>query len=690
MASTVKVVLEAVDKASPQLKAFGASLKNIALVAGPAVIALGALQKGIRFAVEEAKESETVMRQTEAVIKATGGAAGLSATAIERMAGQLSRLTGVDDEVVQAGQNMLLTFKQIGGDTFPRASAAMLDMAVAMNNGNLAGIDLTGTAIQLGKALNDPLRGLTALQRVGVTFTEAQKAAIKEMIALGDVAGAQAVILSELESEFGGAAEAAGDTFAGAIEKAKTAIGNYAEVQGNKLLPSLKDATNMLTRHVETMTALALAQEEGIVSTSVFGLVMDKTTGQIVPAWEALEIYNRFLEENAAWLERVNEENASWDANLRRVSSALEEHGDALTSIQDGLAAATELTDEATLAEKLFGDAIRSSSDGLIAQEEFRIRLAMATHQITQAEGEAALAALDELRAIEQLNAVLDSGLISQDTYLGAVEALADGEAWLAGLIERNRAQYHMTEEQLLKNIAAILKYREALAGIPANVHTDVTLTVSQVPGLPATGNYVPQATGGWLDQDLALVGDPGPNAELIVGGRYVLPADITRGLLRSGALRNRGVRRMQTGGILLDGEVGTSGAQDSTVGTSPGGMGSGRTTGTGAHGTRQGMGSGRTTGTGARGRGATSSARETADIAATTATTVVAGTAISAQGSAMTMAMAAMGADIQAGQMASAAQITDAIGGLTEEVRRLGQQIQDGFDDSVQTLAGM
>ena len=216
-----------------------------------AAVGIGALVTGLGYAVNKAIEAERVMKQTEAVIKATGGAAGLTADEIANLALAESRLTSIDDEVVQSGMNMLLTFKQIGGETFPRASRAMEDMAVAMAGGDASAVDLTGTAIQLGKALNDPVRGITALTRVGVTFTDAQKDAIKQMVAMNDIAGAQAIILSELESEFGGAAETAGTTLAGKMQKAQNAIDNFAASIGEKLIPVLGDAAEAATTLIE-------------------------------------------------------------------------------------------------------------------------------------------------------------------------------------------------------------------------------------------------------------------------------------------------------------------------------------------------------------------------------------------------------------------------------------------------------
>src|SRR5260221_6088269 len=114
-------------------------------------------------------------------------------------------LTGIDDDVIRSGENMLLTFTNIKGKAFDQASTAALDMATAMNNGAKPSAEqLSKTAIMLGKALNDPITGMGALHKVGVTLDDQQKKQIKTMMAAGDTAGAQGVILKELAKEFGG------------------------------------------------------------------------------------------------------------------------------------------------------------------------------------------------------------------------------------------------------------------------------------------------------------------------------------------------------------------------------------------------------------------------------------------------------------------------------------------------------
>lgn len=197
---------------------------------GAAAEGIAGLGAGLGLAVSEAMGAQEVMSQTEAVIKSTGGAAGMTADAVADLATSLSQNSRFADDAIQEGENLLLTFTNIGGDVFPMATQAMVDMATAM------GTDAKGGAIQLGKALNDPVAGISALSRVGVSFTDDQKKMIEQMVKAGDVAGAQKVILAELNKEFGGSAAASAQTFAGKLDVIKNQALNVAEAIGGPLI----------------------------------------------------------------------------------------------------------------------------------------------------------------------------------------------------------------------------------------------------------------------------------------------------------------------------------------------------------------------------------------------------------------------------------------------------------------------
>jgi len=204
-------------------------------------VAIGAAGIGLAFkkVFDATAEQERVTAQLNATLVSTGGAAGKTADELLNTAASLQKVTRYSDEAIIGAQNLLLTFKEIKGDNFDRATEAILDMSTAM------GQDLKSSTIQLGKALNDPIKGLGALSRVGVQFTESQKDLITTMAETGRVAEAQVLILKEMESQFGGSAEAARNTLAGALEGLSNAFGDLFEAQGSALGP-MKQSLNDL------------------------------------------------------------------------------------------------------------------------------------------------------------------------------------------------------------------------------------------------------------------------------------------------------------------------------------------------------------------------------------------------------------------------------------------------------------
>jgi phage-related protein len=206
-------------------------LKNAAKAAG-AAIASG-FTAVITSGVTGTMEAENAAAQLEAVLVSTGSAAGMTKEELIALGDSMEKMTKFSSESVQAGEAILLTFTGIGKETFPGAIKAATDMAQAL------GTDVSSQAMQLGKALNDPVAGISKLTKVGVVFTEEQKAQVKAMAEAGDVAGAQKVILAELNKEFGGSAVAAGQTLSGKLEILKNAFGAVSETLVASLMPYL-------------------------------------------------------------------------------------------------------------------------------------------------------------------------------------------------------------------------------------------------------------------------------------------------------------------------------------------------------------------------------------------------------------------------------------------------------------------
>lgn len=197
---------------------------NNALQTTIAGVGVGAFFKKM---YDEASQAEAATKKVAAILKATGGAAGVTAQQVDDLADAYSKLSGVDDDVIKDAEAMLLTFKGIGKDVFPRATQAILDVSQAM------GQDLNSAAITVGKALDNPIAGMTALQKQGLGFSESQKAVIKQLEQTGHHAEAAGKILDALEGQIGGVAAAARDSMEGAMKALDTAIGNLFETMGS-------------------------------------------------------------------------------------------------------------------------------------------------------------------------------------------------------------------------------------------------------------------------------------------------------------------------------------------------------------------------------------------------------------------------------------------------------------------------
>jgi len=270
------------------------SLAKKAAIAGAAFFGARALVSGFKAVIDLAGEQEMAEKKLEAVLKSTSHAAGLQATELKHLASSLQTMTTFGDEAIIGAESLMLTFTNIGKDVFPGAIETVLNMSTAM------GTDLQSSVIQLGKALNDPVKGVAALSRVGVQLTDEQISLIKAFDAAGDAAGAQKVILGELETQFGGLAKAAGDTMAGSMEQAKNAIGDTGEAIGSLLAPaitSIADGFKNLAENVGDWIKIPSSEkldDDRFASERLFNVLEDVNASQQVRSGAIKEINSKY------------------------------------------------------------------------------------------------------------------------------------------------------------------------------------------------------------------------------------------------------------------------------------------------------------------------------------------------------------------------------------------------------------
>jgi phage-related protein len=239
------------QKAKDAFGGFGKQLGGIAAGVA-AAFSIRAITSFAKESILVAEAAQTAQNRLEAVAKATGVFGAETAKVTDRLAdfakSQEMRIA-VDDTVIKGVQAQLLTFKELSrsadetGGVFDRVTIAAFDMAAAGFG------SAEGNATALGKAMEDPVKGLTALARNGTVFTDQQKEQIRVLQESGDLLGAQELILAEVESQYGGVAEATAD----ASKRLEIAGKNIKESFGDALLPVFADLVDGLLPVFETI-----------------------------------------------------------------------------------------------------------------------------------------------------------------------------------------------------------------------------------------------------------------------------------------------------------------------------------------------------------------------------------------------------------------------------------------------------
>jgi len=270
------------DKANTKLDRFARNTKKSVsgIKTAFAGLAFGLV---IRKMVQATAKQEQALAQLEQGLKTTGNAAGFTKDQLVGFAEELQKATTFGDEDIISAQSKLLSFTSITGEAFKRTTELALDMSARF------GGDLKASVLALGKALNDPIANLGALGRSGIQFSPVQKEMIKGLAETNRLAEAQAIILKELDTQFGGSARAARETFSGALEGLKGAFNDLLESKGG--LEDSRLALEEFTELLQDPATVASAHTlmAGIVT--AFGVI----TRSILAATDAARDFGEWM-----------------------------------------------------------------------------------------------------------------------------------------------------------------------------------------------------------------------------------------------------------------------------------------------------------------------------------------------------------------------------------------------------------
>jgi len=201
--------------------------------------------RGIKDLTDAYAKQANAEAKRNQILKTTGNIVNKTTSELNQMASEMQSLTGIGDEVIINAQGIMLTFKQIGEEIFPRAMDAAVDLSAAFDT------DLKSSTVMLGKALEDIPRGLSSLRRVGVTFTEEAENMALALWEMGKKAEAQKIILEGVEAQVKGVAAAMGKEGVGQIKKYEAAMGDAKEEIGKFLTEMITPVTKGVTDFLE-------------------------------------------------------------------------------------------------------------------------------------------------------------------------------------------------------------------------------------------------------------------------------------------------------------------------------------------------------------------------------------------------------------------------------------------------------
>jgi phage-related protein len=257
--------VKGMDQATKKSQDFAKKVDRAGKQAGRAFVAIAG---GAIYAAKGLEEAEIASAKLNNVLTSMGFED--SVKRVDAYAESLQNLTAVDADVIKATQTKLATFANLtktvdtAGGAFDRATVAALDLAAAGFG------SAESNAVQLGKALEDPIKGITALTRSGVTFTKEEKEKIKVLVESGQILEAQNMVLGAIEKQVGGTAAASASSF----DKIKLALDGVADAIGTGILPLIEQ----LTPKLQAFSAWA-SQNSALLSKVV--LVVGALTGAL-------------------------------------------------------------------------------------------------------------------------------------------------------------------------------------------------------------------------------------------------------------------------------------------------------------------------------------------------------------------------------------------------------------------------
>lgn len=522
------------------------ALTTVATAGGLAVTALAASVTALSFAVvkgvKELDELNVALAKSEALISATGGAVGFTAQQLQDQARATAFATLASVQGIQEAQSILLTFNRVTGSVFTDAIGLTQDLATVF------GGSAASSATQLGKALQDPITGITALNRVGISFTNQQKEQVKVLTQSGKVVEAQSIIIQTLKDQVGGAGEAvAKASLAGSLDTLGQSFDQFTETVAistgalelyQSIIDKLSSGIQNRTAEISPDTAAQAAQkaldllftiaaEEEKLAGMRDGIVKRSQQAKVTALKKEREELLSYARENAAVensiiLERGAAQEKSIKLQKERAAAAAKENAIAKTKAARESAELATFNAATTQIQNDWAKRVAVTQAGSLAVSE-------ATKAQFVAEAEESFDYKDRLTALEESYNVAREKAAGQNAilkqidmdYKTSMETLESDHQQTLSEIRKTAAQERIQEAQ--QESEALISAYASVAGGVSNSFSAITDAIS-ASGDESSAAYKTAfaLSKGFATAQAAL------NLQLAVSQALALPADVT------------------------------------------------------------------------------------------------------------------------------------------------------------------
>ena len=197
-----------------------------------------------------AEEENIGFARLQSVIEATGRAAETSARQIDAMVDELELYSNADKQAAMDAAASLAIMESVPTSLFEQIFDTANDLS------RVVGQDIGSAITTIGRAMEEPVEGMTRLRRQGIFITKELQSQITELVEQNRLYDAQKLLLDDIQERVAGTAEKMADA-AGmqslmvALDRYYGSVGQLANSATQPVTDAAADTVNFFTRFVD-------------------------------------------------------------------------------------------------------------------------------------------------------------------------------------------------------------------------------------------------------------------------------------------------------------------------------------------------------------------------------------------------------------------------------------------------------